>query len=229
MKTRNEGILPVNKTSGTFSFSLVRQLRKIAKIKKIGHSGTLDPIASGVMVMLLGKTYTKQAPYFLTQDKEYLVKIQLGMDTDTYDKEGKIVATSSKEPTLADLEKALTHFQGDIDQIPPMFSAKKHRGKKLYELARQGKVVERPPCKITLSTHLLSYKYPYLELHIQCSKGTYIRSVAYDLGRNLGCGAHLFSLIRNRLGPFHLKDCIDEKELLNPHFLLHEHLYAHIP
>jgi tRNA pseudouridine55 synthase len=208
-----EGILLVDKPKGSTSFSLVRLLRKRLGVKKIGHAGTLDPLATGVMVMLIGRRYTRLSDNFLCHDKEYVAEICLGITTDTYDAEGMVTAQSSHVPTLEDIQTVLKLFQGETKQIPPMFSAKKKQGKKLYELARKGQEVVRDPVKITLQTHFIRYEYPYLELRIACSKGTYIRSVAYDLGIELGCGAHLTNLRRTRSGKFNIEDCLNEAEL----------------
>jgi len=208
-----EGILIVNKPKGKTSFSLVYDLRKCLGVKKIGHAGTLDPFATGVMVMLIGRNYTRLSDQFLTSDKEYVARLLLGLETDTYDCEGQTIQTSSVIPSLFEIEERLKLFQGEIEQVPPMFSAKKQDGKKLYELARKGQTVERKPCKVTLKTELLSYCYPHLDLNVSCSKGTYIRSIAYDLGRMLGCGAHLINLIRTRSGTFTLEKSINGESL----------------
>ncbi|WP_068467783.1 tRNA pseudouridine(55) synthase TruB [Candidatus Protochlamydia phocaeensis] len=208
-----QGILLVNKPKGKTSFSLVRELRKKLGVKKIGHAGTLDPFATGVMVMLIGRNYTRLSDQFLSCDKEYIAQVRLGITTDTYDCEGQVISESDLIPTLEDVKQALLAFQGEVEQVPPMYSAKKKQGKKLYELARQGKEVERDPVKIALQTTLVSYTYPHLELHVKCSKGTYIRSLAYDLGIKLGCGAHLLNLTRTRSGTFHLKDCVEGTQL----------------
>lgn len=210
-----EGILLVDKPIGKTSFSLIGALRKKTGIRKIGHAGTLDPFASGVMILLIGKTFTAQSDTFIGQDKEYEAVVHLGVETTTYDPEGEITATSTQTPTLLEVEEALKQFQGTIQQIPPMFSAKKIKGKKLYELARKGIEVERAPVTLTVHTELLSYNYPELTLKISCSKGTYIRSIASDLGKMLGCGAHLKKLTRTRCGPYLLKDCMDGKQLYN--------------
>lgn len=204
-----EGILLVNKPQGKTSFSLIRQLRKLTGIRKIGHAGTLDPFARGVMVILIGKNYTRISDSLLLQEKQYLAKVSLGVTTDTYDTEGKIVANSKKVPTIDEVHEVLSFFQGQIEQIPPMYSAKKVRGKKLYELAREGIEIERAPAKITLSTTFIDYTYPYLTLDITCSKGTYIRSIAHEIGEKLGCGAHLSELTRLKSGHFFLSSCID--------------------
>lgn len=213
MSTFGEGIHPINKPPGKTSFSLVRALRKKTNIKKIGHAGTLDPFADGVMILLIGRSFTQKADTFINQDKEYEAILHLGSATTTYDPEGEVTQTSDYIPTLSEIEEALLKFQGTIDQIPPMYSAKKVEGKKLYQLARKGIEIERKPVSITLETKLLNYTYPKLALHITCSKGTYIRSIAHDLGLNLGCYAHLTSLTRTRCGPYHLRDCLDGSEL----------------
>lgn len=201
-----EGILLVNKPEGKTSFSLVSVLRKVLGVQKIGHAGTLDPFATGLMVMLIGKKFTTKSNQFLNQDKEYIAEVHLGAATDSYDKEGQITQTSDAIPAKSAIEEAISRFQGEIEQIPPMFSAKKIQGKKLYELARQGKVVERAPCKVTVQITLLAYAHPKLHLRVQCSKGTYIRSLAHDIGQELGCFGHLTALQRVRSGPFHLND-----------------------
>ncbi len=203
------GILLINKPKNKTSFSLVGALRRLLKVKKIGHAGTLDPFATGVMVMLIGKQYTRLSDTFLNADKEYTTTVHLGIETDSYDCEGLILAQNTLIPTEEQLCKALKHFQGEIKQIPPMFCAKKKNGKKLYELARKGITIEREPATVTLETTLLSYQYPFVQLHVKCSKGTYIRSIAHDLGQLLGCGAHLCALHRVRSGAFHIDDCID--------------------
>lgn len=208
-----EGILPVDKEKGKSSFHLVSLLRKKTSIRTIGHAGTLDPFAEGVMVMLIGKKFTRLSNAFLTQDKGYEATLFLGKATDTFDLLGQETFTSSHVPNLADVEKAIASFQGDILQIPPMFSAKKQGGKRLYALARQGIVVPRPPVPVTVDIQLISYEYPYLKLSIQCSKGTYIRSLADDLGKFLATYAHLTSLTRTRSGRFTLADCIKQSAL----------------
>ena len=204
-----QGILLINKPQGRTSFSLIRSLRRLTGIKKIGHAGTLDPFATGVMVILVGREYTRLSDKLLLQDKEYLANVSFGMSTDTYDCDGKAVARSKKVPTLEEIQEVLLKFQGEIEQIPPMYSAKKIQGKKLYELARKGETVERAPAKVTLSTELLSYSYPNLSLRVACSKGTYIRSIAHEIGQLLGCGAHLSQLNRTRSGAFRLEECMD--------------------
>ncbi len=213
-----EGVLLVDKPLGRTSFSLIRALRKLTGIRKIGHAGTLDPFASGVMVMLIGREYTRLSDTLLLQDKEYLAEIYLGVTTDTYDCDGKIVARSKKIPSEKQVDKAIEYFQGKIEQIPPMYSAKKIRGKKLYDLARQGVEVEREAAIVTVQTELLTYRYPYILIKVSCSKGTYIRSIAHELGQRLGCGAHLSQLKRTRSGQFTIEECLDGNQLDSPDF-----------
>lgn len=209
----NSGILVVNKAAGNTSFSLVSLLRKLTGERKIGHAGTLDPFATGVMVMLIGPAYTRLSEQFINHDKEYLTTVQLGIATTTYDCEGEVTSESTLIPELSEIEKALENFQGEIQQIPPMFSAKKIKGQKLYHLARKGVEIERPPALVKVWTQILAYEYPYLRLRVRCSKGTYIRSLAHDLGVLLKTGAHLAALQRSRSGPFTLEQSISEEEL----------------
>lgn len=208
-----EGILLVDKPKGKTSFSLIAALRKILNVQKIGHAGTLDPMATGVMVILIGKKFTTLSDQLLTKDKEYIAEITLGAETDTYDAEGQITATSPLVPSHEELIEALTHFQGSVKQLPPMFSAKKINGKKLYELARQGQVVERQEVVVEMHTQLIHYEYPKIALSIACSKGTYIRSIAHELGQKLKCGAHLSALVRSKSGSFKIGDCVSGTRL----------------
>lgn len=213
-----EGILLIDKAKGRTSFSLVGALRKRLGVKKIGHAGTLDPFATGVMVMLIGRNYTRLSDQFLCSDKEYVAELHFGTTTDTFDCDGTIIEQNDKVPTLEEVKEALKHFHGEIEQIPPMYSAKKIQGKKLYDLARKGIEVERAAVKVQVQTDFIRYEYPILELRIACSKGTYIRSIAYDLGKRLGCGAHLTNLRRTRSGIFLLENCIGDEELASPAF-----------
>ena len=158
-----EGVLLINKPEGRTSFSLIRALRKLTGIKKIGHAGTLDPFATGVMVMLIGREYTRLSDKLLLQDKEYLGSVVLGVSTDTYDCDGKVVARSKKIPTLEEVQVAVSKFQGEIEQIPPMFSAKKVQGKKLYELARKGVTIERSLCQSAAYNQNFKLRIPMLK------------------------------------------------------------------
>jgi len=208
-KEINEGVLLVDKPAGKTSFSLVAALRRLTGIQKIGHAGTLDPFATGLMILLIGKNFTRLSDNYLSQEKEYDCQIRLGITTDSYDCDGKEISTSPLIPTLSQIEDALLSFQGTVLQTPPMFSAKKIGGKKLYELARRGIEIERKPASVTIQTKLLDYTYPFLSLNVVCSKGTYVRSIAYDLGLLLGCGGHLSQLRRLRSGTHHVKDSIN--------------------
>lgn len=212
------GILPIHKPKGKMSFSLVSLLRRLTQIKTIGHAGTLDPFAEGVMILLIGKEFTRLSDRFLNQDKEYVAEVRLGVATDSYDIDGAIVSENPLVPTIHQVEEALLHFQGTFLQTPPMFSAKKVDGKKLYELARKGITIEREQVPVTAHIELISYSYPYLTLKIACSKGTYIRSIAHDLGNLLTCGAHLSALTRSRSGKFTLDQCCDGAQLTDPNY-----------
>jgi tRNA pseudouridine55 synthase len=218
MSLNIEGILPIHKPVGKTSFSLVSLLRRLTHVKKIGHTGTLDPFADGVMVLLIGQKYTRQSDTYLNKDKEYLATLHLGIKTDTYDVDGAILERSTHIPTIEEIESIILHFQGEQLQTPPMYSAKKIQGKKLYELARKGITVERVQAQVTMHTTLVSYLYPYLKIHVKCSKGTYIRSVAHDMGLLLGCGAHLNALTRVRNGEYTLENCCDGARLLDPDY-----------
>jgi tRNA pseudouridine55 synthase len=210
----HEGILPICKPRSKTSFSLVSILRKLTNIRTIGHAGTLDPFAEGVMVLLIGKQFTQQSNRFLNQDKEYLATVHLGTTTDSYDIDGQIISQDPFIPSHTEVEETLLKFQGTILQTPPMFCAKKVEGKKLYKLARKGIYIQRQPVAVTLCIELLSYSYPHLKLKVQCSKGTYIRSLAYDIGIELTCGAHLLELTRTRSGRLCLQDCCDGARLI---------------
>lgn len=210
-----EGILIVDKPKGKTSFDLIRRLRRILQVDKIGHAGTLDPMATGVMVILIGKPFTRLSDHFLHHDKEYEAEITLGHATDSYDAEGVITHTSSHIPTLKDIESALTHFQGTQTQIPPMFSAKKVNGKKLYELARKGETIERKAVEVTIRIEFISYAYPTLNIRVSCSKGTYVRSLAHDIGLYLKTFGTLTALKRIRSGKLTLEKSVDGTALFD--------------
>jgi tRNA pseudouridine55 synthase len=210
-----EGILPIDKPKGKTSFSLIHVLRRKTGVRKIGHAGTLDPFASGVMIILVGKSFTTRSQEYMDHDKEYLATVHLGVETTTYDPEGAVTSTSGHIPSMQEIVEALKAFQGDILQVPPMFSAKKIKGKKLYELARKGIEIPRPAHPVRVETELLEYHYPFLTLKVRCSKGTYIRSIAHDLGVALGTGAHLSALVRTRSGIYRLEDCLSGELLFD--------------
>ncbi len=211
------GILIINKEKGYTSNDVVSVLRGILKMKKIGHTGTLDPDAVGVLPVCLGKA-TRTVGILIDTDKEYSAVARLGITTDTEDMTGQV--TSEKEipeesyPTEADVEKALLSFKGGYDQIPPMYSAKKVNGKKLYELAREGREIERKPCHVEIyDIRIKSYSYPHVSFDVRCGKGTYIRSLIRDLGEKLGTGAAMESLIRTKVSSYSIEEALTLKEV----------------
>ena len=208
------GFLNIYKPKGKTSHDVVAILRRITKIKQIGHTGTLDPFAEGVLPICIGKA-TRLIEY-LNDDKAYIGTVQLGKSTTTYDLEGETVEVSDKTPDLEEIENALKNFRGDIEQLPPIYSAIKVNGKKLYEYARKGEEVEIKPRSVNISElKILNYDQEnrILELYIKCSKGTYIRSIAHDLGKNLGCFGHLIKLVRVKAGDFEVENSIKLEDL----------------
>lgn len=197
------GFLNIYKPKGMTSFDVVARLRRVTKIKQIGHTGTLDPFAVGVLPICIGKS-TRLIEY-LDDDKEYLATVQFGEDTDTYDLDGTVTKTYDKKITQEDLISILDDFRGEIEQLPPIYSAIKVNGKKLYEYARNGEEVEIKPRKVFISKlELESFDYEKQEatILVGCSKGTYIRSIAYDIGQKLDCGGYLTALERTKAGLF---------------------------
>lgn len=213
MDNLNNGFLLINKPVGPTSHDIIDKLRKLTGIKKIGHAGTLDPFASGLLICAVGRESTKEIDKFVKLDKEYIATIHLGAVTDTCDRTGKIIQESERQASEAIneqiIKKAAAEFVGEQLQTPPMFSAKKINGQKMYELARQGKTVERQPCAINIYVlEILNYAWPILKIKIKCSSGTYIRTIAYDLGESLGCGAYLEELVRTKIGEYNIEDAI---------------------
>ncbi len=198
------GFLNIDKPAGMTSHDVVAHIRRVARQKRVGHAGTLDPAATGVLVLALGNA-TRLIEYVQeSTSKRYLATVQLGTTTTTDDAEGAVLATAAV-PALdqAAIEQALEPFRGEIMQVPPMYSALHHQGRRLHELAREGIVVERAARPLTIERlELLDWSSPLLTLDIVCSKGTYIRSLARDLGDSLGCGAHLQALRRTAVGTF---------------------------
>ena len=230
------GFLNVYKPVGKTSHDVVAYFRKLLKIKKIGHTGTLDPFAEGVLPICVGNS-TRLIEY-LPDDKAYLAFVQLGKATDSYDTEGNVIFESDKKVTKEQLVNALTSFEGEIEQLPPMYSAIKVKGKKLYEYAREGKTISVAPRQVTI--HKIELKNfdeekQEAQVYIECSKGTYIRSIANDLGQNLCCGGYLTRLIRTKAGKFLVEDSIKmqdyksiefvEKHLIEPISMLNYPLY----
>ena len=208
------GFLNVYKPAGMTSHDVVAVLRRITKIKQIGHTGTLDPFAEGVLPVCIGKA-TRLIEY-LNDDKAYIGTVQLGSSTTTFDIEGDIVNSSDKKVDLEEIENNLEFFRGDIEQFPPIYSAIKVKGKKLYEYAREGKDVEIQPRKVNvrrLEIKNFDKEKQQISLLIECSKGTYIRSIANDLGEKLGIHGHLIKLVRIKAGDFNVEDSIQLKLL----------------
>lgn len=208
-----EGILLIDKPENKTSFFLVKRLRSLTKVKKIGHAGTLDPFATGLMVLLIGKNYTRKSDLFLNHDKSYIATLKLGYTTPSFDKETEITPVADKVPTDVELKSVIDSFQGEILQTPPMFSAKKVQGKPLYELARQGISIERKACSVKVFIELLSYSYPEVVIKVTCSKGTYIRSLGHDIGQKLGTGAYLTALRRLNSGSFNINTALTLEEI----------------
>ena len=209
-----DGFLNINKPKGFTSHDVVDVIRRRFRPPRIGHLGTLDPLARGVLPLALGKS-TKLAERLLREDKEYEGIIFLGIQTDTQDIEGKVILLN-KNPhvTNEQVEKFLSKFHGEQEQLTPMFSARRHKGKRLFELARKGQMVERRPRKIKVfEFKKLSLETPYLHFFVHCSKGTYIRTLAHDLGRMIGCGACLLDLVRLRKGPFVFSESVSLNSL----------------
>jgi tRNA pseudouridine55 synthase len=192
-------ILLVDKPKGLTSSRVVQLIRRQFKVKA-GHTGTLDPIATGLLIILTGKR-TKQASLFLQLDKAYEVKAILGLETDTFDSEGRVLRQSDRQVTREELEKVLIDFHGDIWQVPPPFSAKKLEGRKAYQLARKGVSVDIPPKKVSIcSLELKAFQFPYFTLSCDVSSGFYVRSLAHDIGERLGVGATVVEVRRTRVG-----------------------------
>lgn len=217
------GFLNIYKPVGMTSHDVVSVLRRVTKIKQIGHTGTLDPFAEGVLPICIGKV-TRLIEY-LQDDKEYLATVQFGAATNTFDLDGEKVFTSDKKVSRDDIKEGLKSFEGEISQLPPIFSAIKVKGKKLYEYARKGEEVEIQPRKVVIENIELKNfdeELQQAQILLKCSKGTYIRSIANDLGKNLGCGGYLIKLIRTQAGKFRIENSVQldgidvESNLINP-------------
>ena len=208
-------VININKPKGWTSFDVVNKIRRHFKIKKVGHAGTLDPFATGVLLILTGKS-TKKAKDFLALDKQYLAEIELGKVTDTLDIEGRVINQQPvKHFSEIEIAAVCEEFVGESEQIPPLFSAIKYRGKKLYQLARRGEMVQPQPRKITIyELRLVEVNLPKIVVEVTCSKGTYIRALARDIGEKLGVGGYLRSLIRTRVGTFHISESLNLTEFL---------------
>lgn len=200
---RVNGILLLDKATGLTSNAALQQVKKLFRARKAGHTGSLDPLASGLLPICLGEA-TKVSAFLLDADKQYQVTCKLGERTTTADAEGDVVETRPVDGVSEkQLRKVMAHYLGDIEQIPPMYSAVKHQGQRLYKLARQGIEVEREPRPITVhEMNLLDFQLPMAEISLRCSKGTYVRTLVEDIGEELGCGAHVTGLRRLGVGPY---------------------------
>jgi len=208
-----DGFILINKEIGETSNNVVQKVKKVLKAKKVGHLGTLDPIAEGLLILAVNKA-TKFSSYFLESDKSYEVKVELGKSTDTDDSSGKIIFESNVELSEKIIRESLFSFIGESEQIPPFFSALKYQGKPLYKYAREGRFIMKPARKILIK-EINDYKYSnkVCSFTVYCTKGTYIRSLARDLGERLKCGAHMIALKRIRQHNFKLSDAVSILEI----------------
>ncbi|MCL4504208.1 MAG: tRNA pseudouridine(55) synthase TruB [Deltaproteobacteria bacterium] len=209
------GILLVDKPEGLSSFDVVRRVRRVLKERKIGHLGTLDPFAAGLLPMCLGEA-TKLAPYLMPGAKTYRATLKLGEATDTQDLTGQVISRSEAWPAPELVYEMAAKFVGEIEQVPPMHSARHYQGQRLYKLARRGEKVELPPRLVTIhSLEVEEVNLPCVVIKVKCSQGTYIRTLAADLGTALGCGAHLTALRRLEVGAFRVEEALSLSELEN--------------
>ncbi len=212
-----DGILAINKPEGISSARAVARVKRVLGVKKIGHTGTLDPFATGLLLIAVQKA-TRISRFFLSGTKQYRARVRLGVETDTYDCTGRSVFEADSAMVNAilpeDVNQAVAQFSGCQEQIPPSFSALKHKGQPLYKLARKGEMIKKPPRKIEIfSISVLGMELPEFEMDVHCTGGTYIRSLAYDIGKKLGCGAHLSGLCRTKSSAFELKNAIGLADL----------------
>lgn len=210
-----KGILNINKEKGISSARVVSLVRRALDMKKVGHTGTLDLEASGVLPIVVGKA-TRVSEFMMTKDKVYETEIILGAKTDTLDASGEFIAKSDKIVNKEEFLQAMNTFKGEIKQIPPMYSALKVDGKKLYDLAREGIEIERKVRKVNIyDIKLLDFDFPKAIIRVTCSKGTYIRTLVDDIGEKLGTYAYVNELVRTRVGDFDIKDAINSEDILN--------------
>lgn len=211
------GVLNIDKPAGMTSHDVVDAIRRASKERQVGHTGTLDPMATGVLPICVGKA-TKIQQFLIAQDKEYAVEMKLGILTDTQDTTGQVIE-EKEVPPLSEEEilSILNRFQGELEQVPPMVSAKHHKGQRLYELARKGVEVKRDPCKIFIHQLVLeTVSLPIVRFRVTCGKGTYIRTLCHDIGAAMGTAAAMSGLIRVRCGAFHIKDSVPLDLLKTP-------------
>ena len=207
------GILNIDKPLGQTSHDVVERVRALTGRRRVGHAGTLDPLATGVLVVCVGRRATRLVEYLMDEMKTYRTDIQLGVVTNTFDAEGEVLSRSPVEVDRDDVEECLAQFRGWIEQVPPMYSAVKYRGKPLYKLARRGVEVEREPRRVEIRRlELMTWesreRQAWCTLEIECSPGTYVRVLVHDIGQALGCGAYVTGLTRLASGDFHLEDAI---------------------
>ena len=208
------GVVVFDKPPGMSSNDAVQRVKRIYSARKVGHTGSLDPLATGVLPLCLGEA-TKFSQYLLTSDKTYVATLCLGVSTDSGDADGEVLEERALEDVSRErIESALDEFRGDIEQVPSMFSAVKHQGQPLYKLARQGIEIEREARPVTVyRNEIVDYAGDRLTLEIHCSKGTYVRTIAHDLGEQLGCGAHVMALRRTTAGPYQEGDLVTLDEM----------------
>ncbi|MDD4202380.1 MAG: tRNA pseudouridine(55) synthase TruB [Candidatus Omnitrophica bacterium] len=213
--TITRGILLVDKPKGLTSHDVVYRIRRKFEFKKVGHTGTLDPMATGLLVILIGKEMTRRSQELSADDKTYEAVFTFGIETDSADAMGTVISQKTVDITDKDIVNILERFKGEISQVPPMFSAKKHKGKKLYEYAREGQTVKVEPKKVVIyKFEADSFNLPEVSFTVKCSKGTFIRQLAADIGKELGCGAHLSALRRTQAGEYDIKDSIALDKIL---------------
>lgn len=209
----SSGILNLDKLRGMTSHDVVNRVRQVTGIRKVGHAGTLDPMATGVLLLCVGRA-TRLAEYLTASEKRYKATVRLGVETDTYDAEGQVMHTSPVAISREEVSDALGDFCGPIAQVPPMYSALKRGGQPLYKLARKGVTVARKPRPVHISfIKMTAWAPPDFSFDVTCSAGTYVRSLAHDLGKKLGCGAHLTGLIRSHSGSFSLQNAVPLNDL----------------
>ena len=215
------GVLLVDKPAWKTSFAMIKAVRRLTGIKKVGHAGTLDPFATGLLVICVGRTATRMIPSFMDGEKEYVATLELGKTSTTLDPEGEITSGELlRDYSEGDIEQIIDQFRGSIMQKPPAYSALKHKGKPLYHYARQGIMIEKSPREVHIHQldwldrrALVKSDHPLLSLRVRCSKGTYIRTLADDIGHALGCGAYLISLRRTQSGFFSVEQSVSGTDL----------------
>ncbi len=209
MRAMRDGVLSLDKPLKQTSHDIVEQVRQLTDVRRVGHAGTLDPLATGVLLVCVGRPATRIAEFLMDAPKTYRARGRLGITTDTFDAEGAVVAESPVDVGRDEVIEALGQFKGTIDQIPPMYSAVKYRGEPLYRLARRGVEVERPSREVEIhSLELIAWDPPEFAVQMTCSSGTYVRVLVHDVGQVLGCGAYVTSLTRLASGNFRLEDAI---------------------